>query len=118
MIEVREFFNPTVTPAQFSQLVAEAGAAEIDAMRGSVAERLNALAATGKLDPSAFYRPIVRQKLSALMGEQAAARLLESVKAQAESAASPPPAWSAPSPARSPLPAAAPLEGKKQGFRA
>ena len=72
MIEVREFFNPTVTPAQFSQLVAEAGAAEIDAMRGSVAERLNALAAIDpdmQLSHETIYRSLFIQTRGVLKKE-------------------------------------------------
>lgn len=84
MIEVREFFNPTVTPAQFSQLVAEAGGAELEAMRGSVTDRLKALAATGKLTPDVFGRPIVGLKLAALLGADASAALVRDLEGIAQ----------------------------------
>jgi len=84
LIEVREFFNPTITPAQFSQLVAEAGAAELKAMKVSIADRLKALAATGKLPPDVFRRPIVGLKLAALLGADDSAALVRDLEGIAQ----------------------------------
>jgi len=78
--------DPNTTAAQFSKVIQGSSPAELEAMKGGVANKLFNLAQTGKLDPKVFNRPIVRQKLETLLGPDATHNLLSNVRIEAEMA--------------------------------
>lgn len=75
--------NPNMTAAQFSDSVARASPSELEAMKGGVANKLFSLAQNSKLDPKVFNRPIVQQKLTRLLGDSGATKLLSNIKTEA-----------------------------------
>jgi hypothetical protein len=83
----KAILDPNATAAQFSKMLQSAEPAELEAMKGGVANKLFNLAQNDRLDPKVFNRPVVRQKLSALLGQPNAETLLRNVKIEADMAA-------------------------------
>jgi hypothetical protein len=82
----KTIMDPNVTVSQFHKTLAAASPAEREAIKGGVANKMFNLAQNGRLNPRDFNRPIVQQKLSILLGEGPANKLLANVKAEAEMA--------------------------------
>lgn len=73
-----------VTAAQMASRTSAMSGAQLQAFKGGVANKLFDMAQTGKLSPAMFDRPILRQKLTAILGENDAATFLKNMKIEAQ----------------------------------
>jgi hypothetical protein len=71
------------TVAKFTQHLQDLTPAEQQALNGGIANKLFNLAQNGQLTPKVFNRPIVRLKLEAALGPEAAQTFLENVHQEA-----------------------------------
>jgi hypothetical protein len=75
--------DPNTPADKFSKIIANLSESDLEAMKGGAANKLFNLAQNGKLDPKVFNRPMVQQKLTAMLGADPAKKLLANVRAEA-----------------------------------
>lgn len=73
----RDIFNASLTERQLVEKLSGMSDSSKSAYRGGIANKFYNLAQTGKLDPKILRTPIVRGKLKAALGDEAAGRLIE-----------------------------------------
>jgi hypothetical protein len=76
--------KPGITAQQVADHVAKLSPAEAQAFKGGIANKLFDTAQNGKLSPTIFDRPIVRQKLVAALGQDDANSFLANMKTEAQ----------------------------------
>lgn len=76
--------KPGITAQQVADHVAKLSPAEAQAFKGGIANKLFDTAQNGKLSPTIFDRPIVRQKLVAALGQDDANSFLANMKIEAQ----------------------------------
>lgn len=71
-------FDKKISERQFERTLSEMEPAQIEALKGGVANYIYDLSQNGKLDPKVLGTPRVRQKLAMILSEDAANGLIES----------------------------------------
>ncbi len=74
--------NPKVTPAQLADHLSSLSDAEVQAFKGGVANKLFDQAQNARLGPKLFDVPKVQAKLSAVLGEDNAAKFLQNMQTE------------------------------------
>lgn len=80
--------SPTFTAKQMADQVAKMSPAELNAFKGGIANQLFNKAQNAQLHPSVFSRPILRQKLQAVLGSDASDTFLNNMQAESDMARS------------------------------
>gem|GEM_PF-4979305 len=79
-------FNHNVSARDLAADVSKLGDAEIDALKGGVANRIFSIAQSGRLRPGMLSVPVVRDKLTALFGRDKAVSFISRVEQEANMA--------------------------------